>query len=100
MASAGDSFTYGWAAGAGTCTTFTGCPEYSWATGTSVVSHYQRLLALEPGLAGHAINAAVPGSPMSGLLSQVGSFAASQPGYVTVLLGGGDICFGGTPTAT
>ncbi len=96
MATAGDSFTVGFATGAGTCTTFTACPEYSWATGTAVNSHYQRLLALNPALAGNATPGAVPGASMGAFAGQVAGFAASQPDYVTVLLGGGDICFGAT----
>lgn len=100
MAALGDSFSRGFATGAPGCTTFAECPAYSWSTGTAVNSHYQRLLALNPALAGHAVNAAVPGSSMSGLLGQVNAVKAAQPDYVTVLLGGGDICFGTTSTTT
>src|SRR5688572_11286978 len=100
MAALGDSFTRGFATGAGACNSFVACPEYSWSTGTAVDSHYQRLVALSPTLAGNATNAAVPGASMSGLVGQVGAVAPSQPDYVTVLLGGGDICFGATTPAT
>lgn len=100
MAALGDSFSRGFATGAPDCAGFIACPQYSWSTGTSVDSHYQRLLALEPALAGQAVNAAVPGAPMSGLVGQVAGVAPSQPDYATVLLGGGDVCFGTTSTAT
>lgn len=100
MAATGDSFTVGFATGSGSCTALTSCPEYSWSTGTAVNSHYQRLLVLNPALAGHATNAAGPGSRMSALVSQMAAIAPSHPAYVTVLLGGADICFGLTPTPT
>ena len=100
MAALGDSFTVGFATGAPGCTGFVACPAYSWSTVTSVDSHYQRLLALNPAMAGHAVNGAVPGASMSTLVGQVGGVAAAQPDYVTVLLGGGDVCFGTTSTAT
>jgi len=99
MVATGDSFTRGYATGSGTCTGFVPCPEYSWSTGTAVNSHYERLLALNPALAGHATNAAVPGALMSGFVSQVGTFSASHPDYVTVLFGAADICFGSTTPA-
>lgn len=100
MAALGDSFTVGFATGAADCAGFVACPQYSWSTGTAVDSHYQRLVALEPGLAGNAVNAAVPGAPMASLVGQATTVAPTQPDYVTVLLGGGDVCFGTTPTAT
>lgn len=100
MAALGDSFTVGFATGASGCTGFVACPAYSWSTGTSVDSHYQRLLALNPALAGNAVNGAVPGASMSTLVGQVGGVAGAQPDYVTILLGGGDVCFAATPTAT
>jgi hypothetical protein len=99
MAAIGDSFTYGFATGAPGCATFVTCPAYSWSTGTSVNSHYQRLVALNPALTGQAANAAVLGAPMSSFVSQASAVAPSQPDYVTVLLGGGDVCFGATTTA-
>ncbi len=99
MAAIGDSISRGFATGSPDCNAFIACPQYSWSTGTAVNSHYRRLLALNPALAGNATNAAVPGATMSAFATQVGTIAASKPGYVTVLLGGGDICFG-PPTAT
>lgn len=102
MAATGDSFSRGFATGSPTCNFFGPCPQYSWSTGTAVDSHYQRLVTLNPALTGQATNAAVPGASMSGLVGQVATILASptpQPDYVTVLLGGGDICFGSTTPA-
>jgi lysophospholipase L1-like esterase len=99
MAATGDSFSRGFATGTAPCTTFVECPQFSWSTGASVTSHYERLVALNPALAGHAINAAVPGAGMSSFATQVGTFAASKPDYVTALFGGSEICFGPTTPA-
>ena len=96
MAAVGDSFTRGFATGAPDCSFFGPCPQYSWSTGTAVNSHYQRLLALNPALSGNATNAAVPGAQIPGLSSQMAAITVQQPDYVTVLLGGGDICFATT----
>lgn len=99
MAATGDSLSVGFATGSGSCGAFVACPEYSWSTGTAVDSHYQRLLALNPALAGNATGAAAPGATMSAFAAQVGTIAASQPDYVTVLFGGNDICFASTTAA-
>jgi lysophospholipase L1-like esterase len=100
MAATGDSFTVGFATGSPTCNTFAACPEFSWSTGTAVDSHYERLLALNPALAGDSATAATPGASMSALVGQMNTIGPPQPEYVTVLLGGGDICFGSTTTPT
>ena len=90
MAATGDSFTRTFATGSASCDGFGSC---SWSTGTVVNSHYERLRALNPVLTGNATNAAQLGAPMSTFVTQVGTIAPSQPDYVTVLLGGGDVCF-------
>jgi len=97
MAAIGDSFTVGFATGAPDCGSGT-C--WSWSTGTSSTSHYVRLLALNPNIAGNAINAAVPGASMSGFVGQVATATSggNQPGYVTVLLGAADTCLASPPT--
>lgn len=97
MAAVGDSFTFGWSPGAPGCVAGS-CPAYSWATGTSVTSHYERILALNPSIAGHAYNVAQVASTMAafaGPNGQAHAAAAHAPDYVTVMLGAGDICFGG-----
>ncbi len=99
MAAIGDSFTVGFSTGAPDCLSGA-CSQWSWSTGTSSTSHYVRLLALDPGIAGHAINAAVPGAFMSGFVGQVATATSggNQPGYATVLLGAADTCLGSAPT--
>lgn len=101
MASAGDSFSAGFANGAPCVPAgFNPCPTLSWSTGTDVDSHYQRLLALNPALAGNTTVGATPGATMGAFAGQAATIAAAHPDYVTVLLGGGDICFTTTtPTA-
>src|SRR6266545_2213380 len=58
MSSTGDSITRGFDAN-GSCVLHD-CPQLSWSTGTdaSVNSQYSRLLALNPGIAGHEYNVA------------------------------------------
>jgi lysophospholipase L1-like esterase len=80
--------------------------EYSWSTGTNsaVNSHYQRLLAVDPKLAGNAFNDASRGARMSDLGAQLNAAANQRADYVTILMGANDICTSSvttmTPTAT
>jgi lysophospholipase L1-like esterase len=80
-------------------------PQYSWSTGTetAVNSHYLRLVAANGG-ALDAVNVAQPGADSSDLAAQfaaASSFFAQTPAtggdYVTVLMGGNDICWNPTP---
>ena len=66
MASTGDSITRAFNTGS---VPFLDAPANSWSTGTSatVNSHYSRLLALNPAIAGHAFNDAVTGADMADL---------------------------------
>jgi lysophospholipase L1-like esterase len=69
-------------------------PAASWSTGTtsSVRSHYSRLLALQPTISGHAFNDAKSGAKMIDLGGQMTTAANQHVDYVTVLMGGNDIC--------
>ncbi|HYI66308.1 MAG TPA: GDSL-type esterase/lipase family protein [Candidatus Limnocylindrales bacterium] len=69
-------------------------PQNSWSTGTSsaVNSHYLRLLALGAPISGANHNRSVSGAKMAGLAAQMQTAAALQPDYVTVLMGGNDLC--------
>ncbi|HEY1014439.1 MAG TPA: SGNH/GDSL hydrolase family protein, partial [Herpetosiphonaceae bacterium] len=69
-------------------------PELSWATGTdaSVNSVYKRILAANPGISGNNSNVAVSGSKMAALNAQMQAAVAGNPEYVTVVMGGNDIC--------
>jgi lysophospholipase L1-like esterase len=73
-------------------------PATSWSTGTDpgVTSHYQRLLALNPAIAGHAFNHAAPGTKIAATYNQAASAIAEGAEYVTLLSGTNDVC---TPTA-
>ena len=91
IAATGDSLTR--AAGTGFLP-WTDNPAGSWSTGTdtSVNSHYLRLLALNPKIRGHNDNDARSGAKMGELASQMGAVVAQQAGYVTVEMGGNDVC--------
>jgi lysophospholipase L1-like esterase len=77
-------------------------PSASWSTGTNstVVSQYTRLLALNPAISGHAWNDARSGAKMADLNGQMAAVAAQKPGYVTVLMGGNDVCTSSESTMT
>jgi lysophospholipase L1-like esterase len=105
MASTGDSITRGFDA------TFSGCfisdcPQDSWSTGTSsaVTSQYQRVLAANPGISGHAYNDAKTGAKMNALDGQLATAAGQGVQYATVLMGANDVCTSSistmTPTST
>ncbi len=104
MASLGDSITRA----ADVCCWYGDHPAESWATGHNpidgVTSHYERLEALNPAIAGHAYNDAVTGAKASALSSEVSAALGQRPDYVTILIGANDLCTSSpgtmTPTAT
>ena len=71
MVATGDSITRGFDAN-GACL-LRDCPQLSWSTGTdtSVNSHYTRILALNPSIAGHQYNVAKTGAKMADLPNQM-----------------------------
>jgi lysophospholipase L1-like esterase len=91
MASTGDSITRAYNTG---WFPYIDNPAASWSTGTdsSVVSHYTRLLALQPRISGHAYNDAKSGAKMIDLAGQLTTATKQHVQYVTVLMGGNDIC--------
>jgi len=91
IASTGDSLTR--AAGTGFFP-WTDNPAGSWSTGTDagVNSHYLRLLALNPKIRGKSYNDARSGAKMGELWTQMGSVISQKAQYVTVELGGNDVC--------
>jgi lysophospholipase L1-like esterase len=91
IAATGDSLTR--AAGTGILP-WTDNPSGSWSTGTdtSVNSHYLRLLALNPKIRGHNYNDARSGAKMGELASQMGTVVSQGADYVTVEMGGNDVC--------
>ena len=91
MVAVGDSITQA-ASSAGSLGS--DAPQNSWSTGTSasVNSHYLRLLALGSPISGANHNRSVSGAKMAGLAAQMQAAASLQPDYVTVLMGGNDLC--------
>lgn len=91
IASTGDSLTR--AAGTGFLP-WTDNPAGSWSTGTdpSVNSHYLRLLALNPKIRGKNYNDARSGAKMAELATQMGVVVGQKADYVTVEMGGNDVC--------
>lgn len=91
MAALGDSISRG----------FNACPvpgddclAVNWSTGTDALvgSHYTRILARNPGIAGRAFNYAVGGATMSNLNSQANKAVTQGVDYVTVEMGTNDAC--------
>lgn len=91
IASTGDSITRAYNTG---WFPYVDNPSASWSTGTSstVRSHYTRLLALQPLISGHAFNDAKSGAKMVDLAGQMTTAAGQRVDYVTVLMGGNDVC--------
>ena len=91
MAAVGDSITQA-ASSAGSLGV--DAPQNSWSTGTSsaVNSHYLRLVAAGAPIAGQNHNRSVSGSRMGGLTAQMQTVVPLQPDYLTVLMGGNDLC--------
>jgi lysophospholipase L1-like esterase len=91
MAAVGDSITQA-ASSAGSLGS--DAPQNSWSTGTSssVNSHYLRLQAAGAPIAGRASNHSVSGAKMADLNGQMQTVVPAAPDYVTVLMGGNDVC--------
>ncbi len=79
-------------------------PSHSWATGDSsldsVQSHYERIRALNPAIAGHQLSDAVTGAKMAAGPAQAANAVAQGAQYVTVLLGANDLCTSSAATMT
>ena len=90
MAALGDSISRAFDA----CPAFGECLASVWSTGTDagVDSHYSRILAINPAIAGHAQNDAVSGATMANLNSQAVNAVNQNVDYVTIEMGGNDAC--------
>jgi lysophospholipase L1-like esterase len=79
-------------------------PPQSWSTGgglfDGIRSHYERLLALNPGIYRHNYNDARAGAKMRDAEGQAQAAVAQQAAYVTILLGGNDVCTSSPSTMT
>jgi lysophospholipase L1-like esterase len=98
MAALGDSITRAY----DVCCSYADHPEKSWSTGSaadSITSPYEHLLALNPGISGHAANFAVTGAKMVAGPDQAARVTAGT-GYVTILLGANDVCTSSISTMT
>ena len=100
MAAIGDSMTQA----ADVCCWYGDHPANSWSTGGAgwdgITSHYERLRALDPDIAGQRYNDAVSGARMSDGPGQAQRAVAQQAGYVTILLGANDLCTSSPGTMT
>jgi PKD repeat protein len=69
-------------------------PQNSWSTGTSttVNSHYLRLLAAGAPISGRNYNRSVSGAKAVDLAGQMQTVVPLQADYLTVLIGGNDLC--------
>jgi len=78
--------------------------SHSWTTGysslDSVRSHYERIRATHPAIAGHDFSDAVTGAKMRDGPAQALSAVAQGAQYVTVLLGANDLCTSSPATMT
>ena len=90
MAVLGDSISRAYNA----CPTFGECLASVWSTGTDigVDSHYTRLLAINPAIAGNGHNDAVSGTVMANLNGQAAIAVSQNVDYVTIEMGGNDGC--------
>jgi lysophospholipase L1-like esterase len=92
MASIGDSITRA----ADVCCWYGDHPANSWSTGGAswdgVNSLYERLRALNPGIAGRNYNDAVSGAKMASGPAQAERAVTQRAQFVTVLLGANDLC--------
>jgi len=100
MAAIGDSMTQA----ADVCCWYGDHPSNSWSTGGAswdgVRSHYERLRALNPNMAGHNYNDAVSGARMSAAPAQAQKAMSQGAKYVTVLMGANDLCTSSPDTMT
>jgi lysophospholipase L1-like esterase len=100
MASIGDSITRAF----DVCCFYGEYPEHSWTTGYDggdvVLSHYERILAQNPGIDGQHFNDAVTGARMADANAQAASAVAQGVQYVTILMGANDLCTDSPQTMT
>lgn len=77
-------------------------PQYSWSTGTeaTVQSHYLRILQQNAAISGNNFNDAVSGAKMADLNGQATVAVGQGVDFVTILMGGNDICTSSEATMT
>ena len=99
MAALGDSITQAYNTGP---SAYRDYPAGSWSTGTtaSVNSHYLRISAQNQAIVGMNFNDAVSGSKVADLAAQVTVANGQQAEYITILIGGNDVCTRSEATMT
>jgi lysophospholipase L1-like esterase len=98
MSSTGDSITRAYNTGSA----FADAPDNSWSTGVNatVKSHYSRILATNTAISGKNFNDAKSGAKMADLAGQMAFVAGRGVEYVTVEMGGNDVCTSSVATMT
>jgi lysophospholipase L1-like esterase len=100
IAAIGDSITQAVDA----CCWYGDHPGNSWSTGDAswdgVASHYERIRAVKPKIAGRFYNDAVSGARMDDAPAQAARAVAQGAQYVTILMGANDLCTSSVATMT
>jgi lysophospholipase L1-like esterase len=100
MAAIGDSITEA----TNVCCWYGDHHGHSWATGWNpndpILSHYERILAAQPAIAGQSYNDARAGAKMAAAPNQAAQAVAQQAEYVTILMGANDVCTSSPSTMT
>ena len=99
MAAIGDSITRA----TDVCCWYGDHPGKSWSAGNdgdSILSHYERILAANPNIAGNEHNDSVSGAKMADADGQAASAVSQQVEYVTILMGANDACTSSIDTMT
>ena len=100
IASIGDSITRAF----DVCCWYGDHPAQSWSTGNlpfdGISSHYERLLGLNPAIAGHNHNDARTGARMRDAQGQAQTAVSQHAQYVTIELGANDACTSSRSTMT
>jgi lysophospholipase L1-like esterase len=100
VAGIGDSITRA----ADVCCWYGDHPAQSWSTGgglfDGIRSHYERILAASPSIYGHNYNDARSGAKMRDAAGQAATAVAQGARYVTILMGGNDVCTDSPSTMT
>jgi hypothetical protein len=92
IAAIGDSITRATNA----CCLYGDHPTHSWSSGANpfgpVISHYERLVAIDPGIGTNAFNDARAGATMAEADDQAGVAVSQGADYITILMGANDVC--------
>jgi lysophospholipase L1-like esterase len=100
MAAIGDSITRA----TNVCCWYGDHPAQSWSTGggrfDGIQSHYERILALKPSIAGRNYNNARAGAKMAHAPAQAQAAVTQRARYVTILMGANDVCTSSSSTMT